>query len=158
MSILKMKGKFPHVHWLDLNGDNTLVECAVLREDSNENIMYIQIDKLDTVDKQRLMKILSSRNIESMELWDAMSTVTLGNGLNALAYFHQLVRVVTSNGSIMRPSLGKQGVVLTDTQPNMTPTPDEMALAQEILESGKEANVKPKAKRRGRPAKAAKAA
>ena len=84
MSVLKLKGKFPHINWIDLQGDGTVVECAVMREDVQGNVSYLQIDKLDNVDKQRLMKILRTRNIENMELWDAMSTVTLGNGLNAL--------------------------------------------------------------------------
>ena len=153
MSILRLKGKFPHVDWIDLQGDGTVVECAVMREDNQGNVSYLQIDKLDNVDKQRLMKILKTRNIENMELWDAMSTVTLGNGLNALKYFHQLVRVITPSGQIMKPQVGKQGVVLVDQNPEMKPTPEQMAAAQEVVESGKEANVKPK-KRRGRPTKA----
>jgi len=154
MSVLKLDGKFPHIHWLDLNGDGTVVECAIMREDNFGNISYIQVDKLDHVDKQRLMKILKTRNIENMELWDAMSTVTLGNGLNALKYFHQLVRVITNNGKIMKPQVGKQGVVLVDQNPDLKPTPEQMAAAQEVVDTGKEANVKPK-RRPGRPRKAA---
>jgi len=155
MSILKLKGKFPHINWIDLQGDGTVVECAVMREDRQGNVSYLQIDKLDNVDKQRLMKILRTRNIENMELWDAMSTVTLGNGLNALKYFHQLVRVITPNGQIMKPQVGKQGVVLVDQNPNTKPTAEQMAAAQEVVEAGKEANVKPKKRRAGRPRKAA---
>jgi len=154
MSVLKLKGKFPHINWIDLQGDGTVVECAVMREDVQGNVSYLQIDKLDNVDKQRLMKILKTRNIENMELWDAMSTVTLGNGLNALKYFHQLVRVITPNGQIMKPQVGKQGVVLVDQNPNMKPTADQMAAAQEVVDAGKEANVKPKKRRAGRPRKA----
>lgn len=154
MAVLKINGKFPHINWLDLNGDGTVVECAIMREDSNGNIYYIQIDKLDTVDKQRLIKILSSRNIENMELWDAMSTVTLGNGLNALRYFHQLVRVITNSGNIMRPALGKQGVTLISEE-LAKPTADDIAKAQEIMKIAETSDIKPTKKRRGRPKKAA---
>lgn len=154
MAVQNIKGKFPHIHWLDLNDNGTLMECAVLKQDAQNNIYYIQIDKLDTVDKGRLIKILSTRQVENLELWDAMSTVTLGNGINALKYFHQLVQVITNNGSIMKPQLGKQGVVLVDQNQTMTPTAEEMAAAQEVVEAGNDAKVKP-AKKRGRPAKAA---
>lgn len=148
MSIQTFKGKFPHVHWLDLNQDGTMVECAILKRDNMNNITYIQLDRLDNIDKNRLVKILSSRNVEQMELWDAMSTVTLGNGQNALKYFHQTVKVITDNGTVMIPQTGKQGVVLVNEAPNLQPTATEMARAQEIIDAGKETNVKPKATRK----------
>ena len=150
MSVQQMNGKFPHVKWLDLNETGTMVECAILKKDRMNNIYYIQIDKLDNIDKNRLVKILSSRNVNQMELWDAMSTVTLGNGVNALKYFHQLVKVITDNGSIMSPQLGKQGVMLVDTNKAQAPTPTDVAKAEQIVESAKETGVKAPAKRRGR--------
>jgi hypothetical protein len=149
MAVQSLKGKLPHIQWLDLHDDGTLVECAIMRTDVNKNIYFIQVDKLDSIDKQRLVKILTSRNVDSMELWDAMSSVTLGNGLNALKYFHQLVKIITDSGKIMSPQLGKQGVVLVDTEAKNTPTPQQMAEAQALLETGDAANVKP-AKKSGR--------
>jgi len=158
MSVTSLKGKLPHIHWLDLNDDGTLIECAIMKKDSNQNIYYIQVDKLDGVDKQRLVKILTTRNVDTMELWDAMSSVTLGNGLNALKYFHQLVKVITDNGRIMAPQLGKQGVVLIDQTKSSAPTPQQMAEAQALLEQGDAANVKPAGKKRGRKTNAERAA
>lgn len=153
MSVQTIKGKFPHVHWLDLNEDGTLVECAVLRQDQLNNIYYIQIDKLDSVDKGRLVKILSGRQVENLELWDAMSSVTLGNGMNALKYFHQLVKVITNSGTVMKPQLGKLGVTLVNTESNKTPTPEQLSAAQEVVEAGNDANIKAAPKKRGRKAK-----
>ena len=158
MAITSLKGKLAHVHWLDLSDDGTLVECAIMKKDGNGNIYYLQVDKLDGVDKQRLVKILMSRNADQMELWDIMSTVTLGNGINALKYFHQLVKVITNNGRIMSPQLGKQGVVLVDQAKSKAPTPQQMAEAEALLASGDEANVKSAGKKRGRKTNAERAA
>jgi hypothetical protein len=45
-----------------------------------------------------------------MELWDLMSNHTLGNGMNALTYFHQLVKVITPDGKITDPRAGRMGL------------------------------------------------
>jgi hypothetical protein len=49
------------------------------------------------------------RNSRSFELYDLMAQKTLGNGMNALAYFHQLVRQLTPNGKVMDPRSGQMG-------------------------------------------------
>ena len=144
------EGRYPHIHWIDIENDGTMVECAIMKQDAPGNIYYIQLDKLDSIDKQRLVKILKTRNIENLELWDAMSNVTLRNGINCLKYFHQLVRVLTPENVVLRPSSGQYGVKLVDANPNTTPTADEMAMAKDLLAEGEEAGVKPKAKRRVR--------
>ena len=152
MSINAIKGKLPHIEWLDLEENGTMTECAIMRRDRIGNIYYLQIDKLDMVDKNRLVKILNSRNVETMELWDVMSAVVLGNGVNALKYFHQLVRIITDTGAIMAPQLGKQGVAMVKEATN-TPTPQEMAVAEHLLEAGKEAKVISAKRKAGRPKK-----
>jgi hypothetical protein len=101
--------EFPHVEWIDLRDDGTLHECAIMKRDANGNIYFFEIHSLDDIDKRRLFKVITNRNAHMYELWDLMSQVTLGNGVNALEYFHQLVRVITPRGRIISPTLGVVG-------------------------------------------------
>lgn len=100
---------YPHVEWLDLGDNGINVECAIMKRDSNGNIYHFQLASLDHVDKQRLRNILTSRNAKNFPLWDLMQQVTLGNGINALEYFHQLVKVKTPGGQIIDPVQGRMG-------------------------------------------------
>ena len=102
--------EFPHVEWIDLHDDGTLHECAILKRDGNGNIFFFEIRSLDDIDKRRLFKVITNRNAHMYELWDLMSQMTLGNGVNALEYFHQLVRVLTPRGKIIAPTVGIVGM------------------------------------------------
>lgn len=104
-----MQGTLPHLRWLDLKGDGILVECAIMKTDANGNIYFFKVDPLDGVDKKRLRDILTSRNATMFPLWDLMRQNRLGNGINALDYFHQLVRVLTPSGAVMEPQYGAVG-------------------------------------------------
>lgn len=110
MAIAQHKGNIPHIKWLDLKNNNILVECAILKEDGFGNIYYIEVPNLDNIDKQRLVRILTNRNSPNFELWDLMSQITLNNGMNALDYFHQLVKIITPTGVVMNPRVGAIGV------------------------------------------------
>lgn len=100
---------YPHVEWLDLYGDGTLHECAVVKKDNIGNVYFIRIRELDIVDKRRIAKILTGRNATNFALWDLLFQSTLGNGMNALEYFHQYVKVKTPRGQIMQPQMGTIG-------------------------------------------------
>lgn len=108
--------EYPHVEWIELNSDGILHECAVMRRDTNGNILFFKTNDLDEIDKRRLAGILMDRNSKSFELWDLMAQKTLGNGMNALAYFHQLVRQLTPNGKILDPRSGQMGGVVQGQQ------------------------------------------
>lgn len=99
-----------HIEWLELYGDGTLHECAIMRRDPAGNVFFFPINNLDEIDKTRLGRILSDRNAATLPLWDLMANKTLGNGVNALEYFHQLVKVITPQGKITDPRLGQMGV------------------------------------------------
>jgi hypothetical protein len=73
------------------------------------NYYYIEIPTLDSVDKHRLVKILTNRNAGHFPMWELMAQITLNNGVNALEYFHQLVKVITPQGVIMNPRQGAIG-------------------------------------------------
>jgi hypothetical protein len=62
------------------------------------------------IDKQRMRNIVMNRNASMYELWDLMSQITLGNGINALLYFNQLVKVRTASGVTVPFGTGRVGV------------------------------------------------
>lgn len=101
--------EFPHIEWFELNGDGILYECAVMKRDPNGSVLFFKTNDLDEIDKRRLAGILMDRNARNFELWDIMAQKTLGNGSNALAYFHQLVRQLTPNGKVLDPKAGQIG-------------------------------------------------
>ncbi len=102
---------FPHIEVMDLYNDGIAYEIAVIKRDpTNGDVFFIRIDHLDDIDRGRLRKILSKRDANKYELWDLLSNETLGNGQNALDFFHQLVSVRTQGGKIFKPGLGKYGV------------------------------------------------
>lgn len=105
----KKSKRFPHIEWIDLTGNDVYAECAVVKRDPRDNIYFIKLNELDAIDLERLFKIVRSRNATQLELWDLMHQVTLGNGINALEYFHQLVWIITSSGQVMRPQMGVAG-------------------------------------------------
>lgn len=109
MALVVRPGHLPHIKWIDLQGNGVLVECAIMAEDSLGNLSYIQVNNLDAVDRRRLLKIITSRNATQFPLWDLLSNITLNNGVNALTYFHQLVKTISQNGVISTPRQGEVG-------------------------------------------------
>lgn len=107
--------EYPSVEWLELYEDGKMHECAILKRDDGGNVFFFEVNALDNIDRMRLAQILSDRNASNFELWDLMSQRTLGNGINALAYFHQLVKVLTPNGKVMDPRPGVMGILPTGT-------------------------------------------
>lgn len=112
---IEQSREYPHVAWIDLNNDGNLHECAILKQQRDGNIMFFKINNLDEIDRRRLAGILMDRNAQSFELWDLMSQKTLGNGVNALAYFHQLVKILTPAGKVMDPQSGVVGGMVQAT-------------------------------------------
>lgn len=106
---IKPSSEYPHVAWIDLYGDGILHECAIMRREPTGNILFFKTNCLDSIDKRRLAGILMDRNARNFALWDLMAQKTLGNGVNALAYFHQLVKQLTPAGKIIDPKAGQVG-------------------------------------------------
>ena len=107
-SVNVVKGKYPHVGWLDLEGQGILTEVAIVQE-SASGVAFIRLDQIDAIDKTRLFRVISNRNAHMYALWDLMSNITLGNGANALDYFHQYVKVLTPSGQVINPQMGRMG-------------------------------------------------
>lgn len=110
----KKSPKYSHVEWIDLHDNGLMVECAIVKRDRRGNIYYVRLDRLDNIDLQRMNDIITNRNAKNYELWDLMSQITLGNGINALIYFHQLVEMITPSGQIVKPRLGVVGTQVVE--------------------------------------------
>lgn len=131
MSVQMIPGNFPHVYYLDLEGDGKVAtECAVVKKDSNGNIYFITLKNLDQVDKQRIFNILHDRNVGNMELWDLMYTKTLGNGINALIYFHQFVKCLTAQGRVTDLIAGQMGLAAPKAPQSTKSTKSKAAKAE----------------------------
>ena len=72
------------------------------------------------------------------ELWDLMSNVTLGNGVNALSFFHQVAKIITASGKVMRPSTSVMGVAGIR---KVAPSPTEVKQAAEVAKTAEVAEV-----------------
>lgn len=93
-----------HVFHFDINGDDRWREVAVVKlvKDSKGAILevrYIDIALLDQIDKGRLKSIVTNIHANKYELWELMDMTITTNGLNALTYFHQLVKIVQGPGA-----------------------------------------------------------
>ena len=97
--IEKHSTAFHHVFLVDINDDGQLREIAVVKEDENGTLYYIDIVSLDNTDKGRLKALVTNIHADKYALWDLMSQQTLSNGRNALDYFHQLVKVKSAPGT-----------------------------------------------------------
>lgn len=106
--------QLPHIKWIELYGNGTAYECAVVQKDQFNQIWFIRVDQLDQVDKERLSRLVHDRRARQYTLAELMSQTTLANGENALKYFHQLVSVLMPSGEISRPAAGRLGLATTN--------------------------------------------
>lgn len=109
MAVNTSPGSFKHVEWIDIQGNGLMAECAVMKKDAQGNIFFFELGKLDGIDRARIGKLVRSRNAATMELWDLMDNTTLNNGMNALTYFHQLVKIISVDGVVYSPRDGVIG-------------------------------------------------
>lgn len=111
---------------LDLQRNGVATEVTIMRKIEHGNdedgkmqheLWFIRNDELDGIDRTRLLEILqkSARVNDFQELYFTMAEVTLGNGLNALDYFHQYVKILYPSGKIMRPKEGRTAAVQRST-------------------------------------------
>lgn len=99
----------PHVVRMDLDDDGVTHECAIVKQDQFGNVIYLKISDMDMIDRERLSKVLMSRFASNLPLWDLLSQTTLKNGINALNYFHQLVKGINGEGDHFVPRIGTAG-------------------------------------------------
>lgn len=113
----------PHIAWIDVHNNGVAEEVAVLGIDQrNGDVYLIPITTLDSIDRNRLLNIIGKRDAAKYQLWDLMSTTVLKNGLNALEYFNQLVKVRTLSGQLLTPGGGRIGASFS-TNKNISTKP-----------------------------------
>lgn len=128
----------PHIAWADLHANGLLTEIAVIALDENNGDLYfIPIAALDTVDRERMIKVITKRDSHKYPLWDLLSGTTLKNGMNALDYFNQLVKVRSISGQIFIPQSGRMGASSSlSVRPQIqAPAPPPQAVAEAIAEA-----------------------
>ena len=122
-----VKHKYKFIEWIDLDNNGVLTECAIMQKFRNGDIYFFPIASLDDIDKRRLAHIIQGKNaVLYNELWNLLEQVTLGNGINALIYFNQLVKVRTASGQILPFGAGRMGsgvVVMQQAQPTTVGQP-----------------------------------
>jgi len=102
---------YPHIEWVDLDGNGVAQEIVVMKRDpASKDLYYIKIADMDEIDRNRLVHILQGRDSGRHELWDVLHNTTLANGENALEFFHQMVKVQTRSGVTMLPGVGRHGI------------------------------------------------
>lgn len=94
------KTSFPHVEFRDVNDDGIMREVGIIKEWKNGSYAYLDIALLSDLDKGRLKKILSDVHADKDPLFEVMSRHRLSNGMNALDYFHPIVRTKRMAGHI----------------------------------------------------------
>jgi hypothetical protein len=87
-AIEKKKTQVSHVFLVDIDDSGLLKEVAIVKEDDDGTMYYIDIDSLHNIDKARLKRIVTSIHADKYPLWELLSQARLSNGMNALDFFH----------------------------------------------------------------------
>ena len=114
--IEKKATSIPHVFVVDIDDSGLLKEIAIVKEEEDGTIYYIDIDTLHGIDKARLKKIVTSIHADKYPLWELLSQARLSNGINALDFFHyNCVKVKRPKGARAGSgSLASFGGVISD--------------------------------------------
>jgi len=144
---------YRHYVSMDLYGNGVAHDILLMKEDKEVgDVYFIKVEDLDEIDRARIRQILGRRNANTMPLWDVMSQVTLKNGMNALTYFHQLVKVRTASGQIINPSAARRGMTQVKPAQKAAPQPNtQISNDKPVPKDGE--NPKPKQRGPGRPPK-----
>jgi hypothetical protein len=115
--IEKRKTDLQHVWLIDWNDDGIFKEIAVVSETPDGTIYGIEVDKLHSIDKQRLKRFLVSVHADKYPLWELLSQGKLNNGTNALDFFHMnYVKVKRPRGAVLGGGLATVEVYGSDKQ------------------------------------------
>lgn len=77
-----------HIFLVDIDDSGLFKEIAIVKEESDGTIYYIDIDALHAIDKARLKRVVTSIHADKYQLWELLSQSRLSNGMNALDFFH----------------------------------------------------------------------
>lgn len=77
-----------HIYLVDIDESGLFKEVAVVKEELDGTLYYIDVDSLHKIDKARLKRIVTSVHADKYPLWELMAQAKLSNGMNALDFFH----------------------------------------------------------------------
>lgn len=122
--------KYRFMEWLDIDGSGMVTECAIMKKTPAGDVFFFPLRSLDMVDLQRFKAIISHAEAGMYdELWRLLEQKTLGNGVNALVYFNQLVKQRTANGTILPFGTNKQSVFMAPPVEQPAPQPSTVKAA-----------------------------
>jgi hypothetical protein len=120
-----------HLKYMTIGKKGGMAEEVLILGGNEYTTYFIRTKELDEVDRKRMRMILDKRDADRLDLWDIMDQVTLGNGKNALEYFHQLAYAMDNEGN-----LGKPGRVFgIKRRPTQRPAAKAVAQAEAEPES-----------------------
>ena len=96
----QVQSKLPHVEYLDIADNGVLREVAIVKKWDDGSISYIDIELLDRIDKGRLKAALMDVHVDKDPLFVILGRRTESNGMNALDYFHPLVKLKRAKGAV----------------------------------------------------------
>jgi hypothetical protein len=143
--VVFIQGKYPHIGWLNYQDENKYEECAVVKKYPDGSWAIIPLKSLDDVDKQRIYKFVTSSQAPRYELWEIMKESRLGNGVNALTYFHQLVILVTPDRKVSVPN--EHFRMVSNKSIFDAAAARQQHQAKEVVEAEQKAKAKTKAKK-----------
>ena len=117
-----MQHKYRFMEWLDIEGNGMLTECAIMKKTPAGDVFFFPMSSLDSIDLQRFKTIISHPEANMYdELWKLLEQKTLGNGINALTYFNQLVKQRSTGGVILPFGTNKQSAFIQHQAPMQAP-------------------------------------
>lgn len=96
----RVKTQLPHVFLMDVDDSGLQKEIALVKEDADGTIHYIDIASLARIDQARIKKVVTSVHADKYPLWELLSQVKFSNGLNGLDFVHwNFVKVKRPKGA-----------------------------------------------------------
>jgi len=114
--IEKKPTQLQHVFLVDIDDSGLFKEVAIVKEEQDGTIYYIDIDSLHAIDKARLKRVVTGVHADKYKLWELLAQAKLSNGMNALDFFHyNCVKVKRPKGArASTGSLATFGGVISD--------------------------------------------
>lgn len=119
---------YPHHYWLKCESGYDK-EVVLVKAFPNGDRALLFIDHLDSIDLIRIREfLLSEENHTGSEFWSVLKGKTLSNGINALTYFHQLVKILKTDNSIVDPNINMNYFVKERSLLNNVPIVDDVLI------------------------------
>lgn len=89
-----------HVYHIDWDDNGIQKEVAVVLEAPDGTIYGILVENLHPIDRKRLQRFVTSIHADKYPLWELLSQGKLTNGMNALDFFHEIIKRKAPRGGL----------------------------------------------------------